>query len=95
MGGVVSVVQIIDKATVEVADSSGKQFEIARDWKIIMQAVVPVGQSGECIVIVYFIVCVSQVCLEESLQRYVAAHQPCHPHAFAGDTEIDSLVLLR
>ena len=49
MGGVVSVAQIIDKATVEVADSSGKQFEIARDWKIIMQAVVPVGQSGECI----------------------------------------------
>ena len=55
MGGVVSVAQIIDKATVEVADSSGKQFEIARDWKIIMQAVVPVGQSGECIVIVYFV----------------------------------------
>ena len=59
LGGVVSVAQIIDKATVEVADSSGKQFEIARDWKIIMQAVVPVGQSGECIVIVYFVVCIS------------------------------------
>ena len=95
LGGVVTVAQVVDKAAVEVSHSSGKQLEIARDWEIIMQAVVPICQSGECIVVVHFVVRISQVCLEESLQGHVASHQPCHPHAFTGDTEIDTLVFLR
>ena len=36
------------------------------DWEIIMQAVVPICQSGECIVVVHFVVRISQVCLDES-----------------------------
>ena len=59
-----------------------------------MQAVVPVEQGGEGIVVVHVVVGVVHVALKETLARKVSVGPAGHAHAFAGETEFNAPILL-
>jgi len=60
-----------------------------------MEAIVPVDESGEGIVVVCAVVCIADVCLKEVLHRNIPVEQLCHPDRLAGNTEIYSFIFLR
>ena len=64
---IVGIAQVVDKTAVQVGKTAGEQLEIACNGEVVVQAVVPVCQCGECIVVIRFVAGISQIGLKETL----------------------------
>lgn len=66
-GGIIGVLQIIDKSTVEIAYGTCQQFQRMGNPELVVESVIPVNKAEKSIVIIHLVTGISHMCLEKVL----------------------------